>query len=230
MGVVVVEKLGSIPIAPMWRKRLIQQYIMPALRFQTCRLLSGNVRKRELTIIQRRILRRLRKKVLLFETRDIISNYLVQISILLFLLDVSYCMCILLGSISIFQEVFWKIGFSLGGRALSLALCKLGCSGGLSLAIGFAVRALLTDESAPYLANRVLPEGSETNVNQEPHRNDGGPSNTGEQPALPHIQYSSLLHQEGERGALLRELHALISFQFKRHCEINRATAMETNP
>ena len=33
---------------------------MPALRFKTCRLLSGNVRKRELTIIQRRILRRLR--------------------------------------------------------------------------------------------------------------------------------------------------------------------------
>ncbi|CAN1798241.1 Ribosomal protein S4, mitochondrial [Linum perenne] len=35
---------------------------MSALRFKTCRLLSGNVRKRELTIIQRRILRRLRKK------------------------------------------------------------------------------------------------------------------------------------------------------------------------
>nr|WRW54055.1 ribosomal protein S4 [Mesembryanthemum crystallinum] len=35
---------------------------MPALRFKTCRLLSGNVRKRELTIIQRRILRKLRKK------------------------------------------------------------------------------------------------------------------------------------------------------------------------
>lgn len=32
------------------------------LRFKTCRLLSGNVRKRELTIIQRRILRRLRNK------------------------------------------------------------------------------------------------------------------------------------------------------------------------
>ena len=32
------------------------------LRFKTCRQLSGNVRKRELTIIQRRILRRLRNK------------------------------------------------------------------------------------------------------------------------------------------------------------------------
>lgn len=35
---------------------------MPALRFKTCRLLSGNVWNRELTIIQRRILRKLRKK------------------------------------------------------------------------------------------------------------------------------------------------------------------------
>jgi small subunit ribosomal protein S4 len=35
---------------------------MPALRFKTCRLLEGNVWNRELTIIQRRILRRLRNK------------------------------------------------------------------------------------------------------------------------------------------------------------------------
>ncbi|YP_009477607.1 ribosomal protein S4 (mitochondrion) [Nymphaea colorata] len=35
---------------------------MPALRFKTCRLLLGNVWNRELTIIQRRILRRLRNK------------------------------------------------------------------------------------------------------------------------------------------------------------------------
>lgn len=32
------------------------------MRFKTCRLLSGNVRNRELTIIQRRVLRRLRNK------------------------------------------------------------------------------------------------------------------------------------------------------------------------
>nr|UJP67980.1 ribosomal protein S4 [Dinetus racemosus] len=35
---------------------------MPALRFKTCRLLSGNVWNRKLTIIQRRILGRLRNK------------------------------------------------------------------------------------------------------------------------------------------------------------------------
>nr|WDS46516.1 ribosomal protein S4 [Aristolochia fimbriata] len=38
------------------------RYALPALRFKTCRPLSGNVRNRELTIIQRRILRRLRNK------------------------------------------------------------------------------------------------------------------------------------------------------------------------
>ncbi|GLU24423.1 hypothetical protein SLE2022_403590 [Rubroshorea leprosula] len=42
---------------------------MPALRFKTCRLLSGNVRNRELTIIQRRILRRLRKKKRFFKRK-----------------------------------------------------------------------------------------------------------------------------------------------------------------
>nr|ULQ70056.1 ribosomal protein S4 [Xyris indica] len=35
---------------------------MPAFRFKTCRLLLGNVRNRELSLIQRRILRRLRNK------------------------------------------------------------------------------------------------------------------------------------------------------------------------
>lgn len=44
----------------MWRIRLIQR--RRDMRFKTCRLLSGNVRNRELTIIQRRILRRLRNK------------------------------------------------------------------------------------------------------------------------------------------------------------------------
>jgi small subunit ribosomal protein S4 len=49
------------PLYAMWRKRLIQRN-MPALRFKTCRLLLGNVWNRELSLIQRRILRRLRNK------------------------------------------------------------------------------------------------------------------------------------------------------------------------
>ena len=39
--------------------------------------------------------------------------------------------------------------FSLSGRAISLFLLKLGCSAGLSLAIGFAVKALLTSGVKP---------------------------------------------------------------------------------
>nr|YP_010424153.1 ribosomal protein S4 [Cotinus coggygria]USH58483.1 ribosomal protein S4 [Cotinus coggygria] len=46
----------------MAKKTNSTSYTLPALRFQTCRLLSGNVRNRELSIIQRRILRRLRNK------------------------------------------------------------------------------------------------------------------------------------------------------------------------
>ncbi|XP_047308589.1 ribosomal protein S4, mitochondrial [Impatiens glandulifera] len=46
----------------MWLKRLKKKISLPALRFKTCRLLSGNVWNGELTIIQRRILRRLRNK------------------------------------------------------------------------------------------------------------------------------------------------------------------------
>ena len=38
------------------------RYALPARRFKTCRLISGNVRNRKFTIIQRRILRRLRSK------------------------------------------------------------------------------------------------------------------------------------------------------------------------
>lgn len=54
---------GSIPvIRDVAKKRDERRYALPALRFQTCRLLLGNVWKRELTIIQRRILRKLRNK------------------------------------------------------------------------------------------------------------------------------------------------------------------------
>ena len=62
-----------------------------------------------------------------------------------------YLLCLFLGSLDFFQPLLSKVGSSVGGRALSLALSKLGCSGGLSLAIGFAVRAILTAEIAPQM-------------------------------------------------------------------------------
>lgn len=44
----------------------------------------------------------------------------------------------------LFCSMLGTTAFSLSGRAISLFLLKLGCSAGLSLAIGFAVKALLT--------------------------------------------------------------------------------------
>lgn len=58
-----MEELGSIPfIRDVAKKTDLTKYAMPALRFKTCRLLLGNVWNRELSLIQRRILRRLRNK------------------------------------------------------------------------------------------------------------------------------------------------------------------------
>lgn len=55
--------MGSIPfIRDVAKKTDSTRYAMPALRFKTCRLLPGNVRNRVLSLIQRRIFRRLRNK------------------------------------------------------------------------------------------------------------------------------------------------------------------------
>lgn len=84
-----------------------------------------------------------------------ISKNFVRISIPILLLTVSYCLCLLLGSIDLFYVLFWKISSALGSRALSFALCQMGCSGCLSFAIGLAVRAffgsgtLFMDEAGP---------------------------------------------------------------------------------
>lgn len=76
--------------------------------------------------------------------------------------------CVLLslydnGSIDIFQAVFWKIGLSLGDKALSFALCKLGCSGGLTFAIVFAVRAMITGE-AESIKMMMSPTGADSGL------------------------------------------------------------------
>lgn len=79
--------------------------------------------------------------------RTRVRTFLYSFLILFTLLAVFYLICMIIGSIAFFQAVLWKIRFSLGGRALSFALCKLGCAGGLALAMGgFALRALVTSE------------------------------------------------------------------------------------
>lgn len=88
--------------------------------------------------------------------------------------------CVLLslydnGSIDIFQAVFWKIGLSLGDKALSFALCKLGCSGGLTFAIVFAVRAMITGE-AESIKMMMSPTGADSGASGASGSESSSPS------------------------------------------------------
>jgi hypothetical protein len=68
-----------------------------------------------------------------------------------------YLMCLQNDYMPPFKTLLEKAGVSLGSRALSFFLINMGCSGGLALAIGFAVRALLATEAAPPFRNMMLP-------------------------------------------------------------------------
>ena len=75
---------------------------------------------------------------------------------------------------------FLKIGFSIGGRALSFALVKCGLSGGLAWAIGCVLRALFSAEEMPlWMFPSGADAGSEASVNQVPNRSEAGPSHPG---------------------------------------------------
>lgn len=64
----------------------------------------------------------------------------------------------MLCSIDVFFALLSKVGFSVGGRALSFALCTLGCSGFLASAIAFFVKILISNDS---IGKMVLPAGTE---------------------------------------------------------------------
>lgn len=63
-----------------------------------------------------------------------------------------------MGSLDFFYLLVEKVG--LGGRALSLALRGLGCSAGLALTVGFALRFLLTGQD--WAAHMMIPFGEGT--------------------------------------------------------------------
>lgn len=71
---------------------------------------------------------------------------------------VFYLLCLKFSFLNYFISVLSQGGLLLGGRALSFFLIPLGCSGGLTFTIVFAVRALLT----PFLGNMVLPAGADS--------------------------------------------------------------------
>lgn len=108
-----------------------------------------------------------------------IRAFLCSVVILFTFLTFFYFLCLYLEDIELFHSLLAKGGVSMAVRALRFYLLKIGCSGALALAIGFAVKALLATEAAPYLVNMVLPAGAEASVNPAPGRNDAGPSNAG---------------------------------------------------
>jgi hypothetical protein len=71
-----------------------------------------------------------------------------------------YFLGVQLGQLEFVQILFEKVTLSLGVRSLSVLLLKVGCSSFIVSAMGFAVRAILATEAAPYVGRMVLPEGT----------------------------------------------------------------------
>ena len=95
-----------------------------------------------------------------------VRRFLYAVLILFTLLLLCYFLCLTLGSIALFQAFLCKMSFFLGGRALSFALFKLGCSGGLAWAFAFVCKAFLTAEATPFVLYMV-PSGASTYPTQE---------------------------------------------------------------
>jgi hypothetical protein len=80
--------------------------------------------------------------------------------ILVVLVIFFYFLGVRLGQLEFVQILFEKVTLSLGVRSLSVLLLKVGCSSFIVSAMGFAVRAILATEAAPYVGRMVLPEGT----------------------------------------------------------------------
>lgn len=73
-----------------------------------------------------------------------LKYYFVRLIFISTFLGIFYILCLKFNLMDFFHALLSKVGFSLGGRALSFALRGLGCSAGLALTVYFALRALLT--------------------------------------------------------------------------------------
>ena len=129
-----------------------------------------------------RVLRRLRKRVFLlgkhgtlifkksmpFRSTNMqarkIFFFFVRISLVLCVLAICCCLSLIMGCVDLFHAMLDKIGFSLGARALSVFLIKMGCSGGLALAIAVLFKAFFTAEAAPDLGSQMASSGAENSV------------------------------------------------------------------
>ena len=73
-----------------------------------------------------------------------------------------YFMSLKVGLGGLFHAVLQKLMVSIGMRAIAALFVKMGCSVGLTLAIGFAVKAILATEGTPSMGNNMMaPAGGE---------------------------------------------------------------------
>jgi hypothetical protein len=192
-----MEELGSIPfIRDVAKKTDSTKYAMPALRFKTCRLLPGNAWNRELSLIQRRILRRLRNKRRsikrnLSQRENLNSNIKLlilrsivpRIPLILFLLLSFFLIYISLVGVETFESMGWRLGCSLSKEAFSRFLLRSGYGSSMTLimAVGFALRVFfLATEGGLSMANSMMPHGAAECMEpgKEADRNEG-PSGSG---------------------------------------------------
>ena len=89
------------------------------------------------------------------------SNKVVRISLVLCLIAISCCLSHLIGSFELYQAMLGKMGLSIGARALSVFFLKMGCSGGLALAIVIVVRmAFLATEDTTLMTKNMMDNNS----------------------------------------------------------------------
>lgn len=86
---------------------------------------------------------------------------LLALLILLAFLTLFYLLCLIFCCEDLFSSILGRTAFSLSGRAISYFLLKLGCSAGLSLAVGFALRSFfLATEGGLSMANSMMPHSA----------------------------------------------------------------------
>jgi hypothetical protein len=85
-----------------------------------------------------------------------VRTTLLSLFILVVLVVLLYFLGVRCGQLEFVHALFLKVTLSLGVRSLSVLLLKVGCSGFIISAIGFAVRAILATEATPYVS-MVLP-------------------------------------------------------------------------
>lgn len=114
--------------------------------------------------------------------------------LLIFLFSIGLFICEIVNS-EFFYKLFYKAGVSLGVRALSFFLIKLGCSVGLfAAAILFALKTLVED---PYVENQMLmlpgdaSSGASTSNQGQSAMGGQIPASTG-QPATPEVPQNAL--------------------------------------